>query len=160
MKFLEKDLEGIIFETLKTKDGYKTLQQIGLDLQRPSICLRQPRIGNYGIADLVTVDKWYFDGKPRLFIRVYELKKDLINLATVLQVSRYMTGIKHYLKHKGINNAMVVGRIIGKTVDTDDWVYLMSNVDNIDVYEYNYLIDGLKLEQTTFDYELINPNFK
>ena len=50
MKFLEKDLEEIIFET-----SNKELNERGLFVYGKKY--RQLRIGNYGVADLVVVDR-------------------------------------------------------------------------------------------------------
>jgi hypothetical protein len=50
MKFLEKDLEEIIFNSCKIK-----LCNRGLTL--PEKIKRQVRIGNYGVADLIGFEK-------------------------------------------------------------------------------------------------------
>ena len=70
MKFLEKDLENIIWESDNEK-----LREKGLEIYGKKF--RQIRIGNYGVADLITVDrrKDCFDGNF-LDITVYELKKE------------------------------------------------------------------------------------
>jgi hypothetical protein len=47
MNFLEKNLEDIIFETHENK-----LRDRGLEISGKK--LRQLRIGNYGIADMIT----------------------------------------------------------------------------------------------------------
>ena len=67
MDFLEKDLE----EILKTTPTEK-LYDAGLDfLYRCSKVLTQVKIGNYGVADMVTYSRY----KSYITINVVELKK-------------------------------------------------------------------------------------
>ena len=83
MKFLEKNLEDIIWEASNEK-----LQERGLNISGKK--LRQLRIGNYGIADLVTFDRDYYHTEylhPFLNITVYELKK---NVEPPRQIEQYI----------------------------------------------------------------------
>jgi hypothetical protein len=84
MKFLEKDLEDIIWEASNER-----LQENGLDISGKKY--RQLRIGNYGIADIVSVTKpyyhEYFKKHQKGIITIYELKKELIKYAS-LQVPK------------------------------------------------------------------------
>jgi hypothetical protein len=98
MNFLEKDLEQIIYET-----PVMELQDRGLDVSGKPY--RQLRIGNYGIADLVYVNKeYYINGDlqklqyPVLIINVLEIKKDKIGISSFLQAIKYCQGIKRYLE--------------------------------------------------------------
>ena len=66
MRFLEKDLEQIIHES-----GMDQLNERGLPIDGKMF--RQMRIGNYGIADLITVTRPMYetiDQKTKVFIRV------------------------------------------------------------------------------------------
>ena len=83
MKFLEKNLEDIIFETDNEK-----LQERGLDIRGKKF--RQLRLSHYGIADIVTVSRI----GQSLQIDIFELKKDVITVDTLLQALRYIEGIK------------------------------------------------------------------
>lgn len=82
MKFLEKDLEDIIFNA-----DNESLQSRGLEIR--GFKKRQLNIGNYGIADIVTFERSnyideeyaeYVGGEnkthSRPIITVYELKKN------------------------------------------------------------------------------------
>ena len=60
MKFLEKDLEQIIFES-----GRDSLRERGLSISGK--LLRQLRIGNYGIADLVEFVRPQYELPDRQF---------------------------------------------------------------------------------------------
>lgn len=125
MEFLEKDLEQIIWES-----DSKTLIKKGLELSGRRF--RQLRIGNYGVADLVTVEKKttyepyikngedvYKVSNSYLLITVYELKKDKIGIGAFLQAVGYVKGIKSYLKKRGYGDTMLFKIcLIGKSVDT------------------------------------------
>ena len=87
MKFLEKDLEDIIWES----DNIK-LRKRGLSIN--GIKKRQLKIGNYGIADLVTCYKSINDFNNGLIVTVYELKKEKAGISAFLQALRYCKGIK------------------------------------------------------------------
>ncbi len=116
MEFLEKDLETIIFNANKDE-----LEERGLFIN--GNLKRQLRIGNYGIADLVTFTKPLYVHPVRyhepMCITVYELKKDKICISAFLQALNYVKGIKSYInKHKGCDyeiNYRII--LIGKTID-------------------------------------------
>lgn len=87
MDFLEKDLEDIIYDSLINdydcliERGFHNSFEYSYEEQNLR-GFRQLKIGNYGIADIVTVSKLYDmqNGKllPYLNIDIYELKKDEI----------------------------------------------------------------------------------
>ena len=161
MDFYESDLEDIIFHSLRTSGGVEKLKLLGLEIKdTPIRVFRQLRIGNYGIADIVTVSKWYFSGIPKLLVTVYELKKNGIDEKALIQAYRYVTGISHYLRNRGINNVIIEPVLIGRSVANSDWVYLMGNDPLCDVFTYEYKIDGMRFNQQPFSYNLVEPNFK
>ena len=86
MKFLEKELEQIIWESDKAQ-----LENRGLSLY--GTLYRQKPIGNYGIADIIQVEKAYSKNKPYLIIDVLELKQEKIGISAFLQAVRYAKGI-------------------------------------------------------------------
>lgn len=143
MNFLEKDLEQIIFETdnqflrnrgLKYIDGEKR---------------RQVRIGNYGIADLITIQRVQGDEfcNPILFITCFELKQNIIDYNSLKQVSRYKKGILEYLKFRNFEQNVIVRMVlVGKTVDESDFCYLIDFVEYLTVYTYDYKVDGINFE--------------
>ena len=151
MKFLEKDLEDIIFEQ-KNED----LQKRGLHIYGNK--LRQKRIGCYGVADIITYQRYssmVVDGvmipKPNLHITVYELKKDSIGLGAFLQALKYLKGIKSYIESRGIEPVVIYHIVlIGKSIDTkSSYVYLDEFIDGdftLSNVLYEYDIDGLKFK--------------
>jgi hypothetical protein len=164
MKFIEKDLEQIIFES-----GRDSLREKGLSIEGK--LFRQLRIGNYGIADLVEFTRPMYDGPNRKYfvpgqITIYELKKEQIGIASFLQSLNYVKGIQRYLEKKSKQDKYVINLvIIGKELDTtgsfcfinnllsinNDYFDLESNLTqsgSICFFTYEYTLDGLK-----FNYE-------
>lgn len=147
MNFLEKDLENIVEETLI--HNFDFLSERGLDflgfLGRPIIVKRQLRIGNYGIADIVTLHRT----KDGIHILVWELKKGDINIGAVSQSYRYSRGIERYLRGRfsrdSVFNYVKVCRVvIGRDVYIDDeYCYLLNKFESTLLYEYCYDLDGL-----------------
>lgn len=180
MEFLEKELEQIIWES-----SDEQLENAGLCLQGKRF--RQLRIGNYGIADLVTVERrtvWderYFDERKfvpldsYLVITVYELKKDKIGISAFLQAINYIKGIQRYLNKRGFEDFVFRLKLIGKNIDTSgSFCYLtdfinichphceFSNnrgyIDSTDFYTYKMNINGLIFERK-YGYKLSNEGF-
>jgi len=164
MTFLEKDLEQIIFES-----GRDSLEKKGLSITGK--LLRQLKIGNYGIADLVEFTRPCYDGPKREFfvpgqITIYELKKDSIGIGAFLQSLNYVKGIQRYLEKKGREEKYVINLVlIGREIDTtgsfcfipnllsirNQYYDFKSNITeegDISFYTYKYTIDGLM-----FNYE-------
>ena len=151
MDFLEKELEDIIFEHLDSKDNIKKLRKLGLkiDPRKPTIIKRQLRIGNYGTADIVTILRH----KQRLYVDIFELKRDIIDIDSLIQIIRYQTGIKRYLDSRDFNYNVRL-YIIGKKLRTNDGVYLFEEVDNLSIYAYELDIDGLSFRYDHLGYKL------
>lgn len=152
MKFLEKDLEDIIFET-----DNEILRQRGL-AENLGKKKRQVRIGNYGISDIIS----YF--RPREYkctwpiITILELKKDIIDVNTVLQGARYMKGVEQYLRKTNRDTSIEVRLcLIGKN-KSSDIIYFPDLFDNIGIYTYSYGIDGLYFEKCQ-NYHLLDEGF-
>jgi hypothetical protein len=154
MKFLEKDLEQIIFETSE-----HDLDERGLFV--PGKRLRQVNIGNYGIADMITYYRNPFD--KEIVITVFELKKDLITVDAFLQAIRYCKGIREYLEHRKFNsfkyeikyNMVLVGSGIE---DKSGFIYITDFSENISFYTYSYKFDGLRFNEES-GYHLIKSGF-
>ena len=172
MKFLEKDLEQIIFENIQTKDGCELLSKKGLDVSEPTKCYKQLRIGNYGVADLITIRKpvlkIYKDCSfhSSFHVCVYEFKKDKISMSAFLQAIRYAKGVKQYLKHRGFDESDILLSVtlIGKEIDrTSDFIYLpefiKSEYLNLKFYTYDYELGGLYFYEHK-NYSLIHEGFK
>lgn len=175
MQFLERDLEDIIFESDR-----KSLSDRGLRMYGKK--LRQVRIGNYGIADLITINRYkqndiYFDdydknGNPMykddylpiLKISVYELKKDSIGIETFLQAVRYVKGIQRYLKSRSFSfevifNIVLIGKSLNQSTSFSYFPEVINSDDfNLELYTYDYRIDGLHFESHS-GFKLINEGF-
>jgi hypothetical protein len=170
MEFLEKDLEDVIFYADKPE-----LQNRGLYISGK--LLRQVRIGNYGICDLLEFQRPQFNpytnSMEKGLITIFELKQKQINVGTFLQALGYLKGVKNFLSKKGIeNNYNYSIVLIGKNIDTNsNFVYLSDflNYDNTDnffndsslklsLFTYNYFIDGMQFKEIS-GYKLINEGF-
>jgi hypothetical protein len=174
MNFLEKDLEEIIYTS-----GRDVLDQRGLTINGK--LLRQVKIGNYGIADLIEFTRPSYGGPANDClcpgeITIYELKKDQIGIAAFLQSLSYAKGISEYLRKRKISDHYLIHiTLIGKTVDlsgsfcfiTDllqmrsdyiDKYNMFSENGEINFYTYNYDIDGLTF-RLKFDYDIEPKGF-
>lgn len=150
MTFLEKDLEDIIYNT---KNSH--LQMRGLWIEGKKV--RQLKIGNYGIADVVTVVRNY--EVNRLTITIYELKKDTIGVNTFMQAIRYAKGIDSWIrKNKKFEYDIRFG-LVGKVIDFNtDFIYLADIYENIELYTYEYEFDGIHFKHHR-RYSLTNEGF-
>lgn len=171
MNFLEKDLEEIIYLSDRAKLSDRGLHDYGK-------FYRQLKIGNYGISDIISVEKPHyhpcFKEKIKGSITIYELKKDKVSVSSFFQAVGYLKGIRTYLEKRRkehLFNYRIV--LIGKDVDLDSSiVYLPSLFDSdlcetplgdmpktsIDIYKYKYSIDGLEFN-SCFDYNLSKKGF-
>ena len=171
MDFLEKDLEEIIYLSDKEKLSDRGLCMYGK-------LKRQLKIGNYGIADLIEIQRpYYHTGFKRLVkgnINIIELKKDKIGVSTFFQALNYLKGIRTYLDGRGVEyhyNYTIT--LIGRDVDnTSSFCYLGDLFDfteyddfldeeiktNIKLFRYKYGIEGLEFEEVT-NYNLTNKGF-
>ncbi len=171
MKFLEKDLEQIIYDANK-----ELLAEKGLYIRGK--LLRQLRVGNYGIADLVEFKRPYYHPYYKRTIKgeviVYELKQDKIGISAFLQALGYLKGIKSFFENKGIeDNYHYSITLIGKEIDTASTFIYLTDFLQLDIsesdidseskftllnYLYSYDIDGIKFNQIE-GYDLLSKGF-
>jgi hypothetical protein len=171
MTFLEKDLEDIIFNAT-----YDQLSKRNLFIHGKKI--RQLKIGNYGIADMVTIEKPYyhtgFETHCKGLITIYELKKDNINFNTFQQIVKYAKGIQSYLEHRGLEDYFDIQMVtIGKNIDISTGFTFLCDLLNVYIdettinecskigfsaYTYKYDIDGLSFKRIK-GYKLTNEGF-
>ena len=148
LEIQERDLEKIITESPKEK-----LKERGLIIEEK--IFTQIKIGNYGIADIVTAKRIEnIEDQQCLIITIYELKKDQINFSTFEQALRYAKGIDSYLKFRNFEFDYRINiKLIGKTIDKNSFCFLPewinSNVfyDLSELYIYEYKIDGIHIER-------------
>jgi hypothetical protein len=160
MNFLEKDLEDIIFTTPS-----ESLEKVGLSIRGKR--LRQLKIGNYGIADLVTFQKPVYSLKSKTHwegtITIYELKKNEINISTLMQCARYLTGIKSYMKSRGLVGYEYKIVLIGREFNMNgEFPYLhdiLADFDLLECYEYSYQFNGINFEQILTGHKLMHEGF-
>lgn len=174
MKFLEKDLEEIIYNSDKNQ-----LSNRGLYIH--GVLKRQLRIGNYGVADLVSFERPYFHPEFKTTfkgtITVFELKQDKIGVSTFFQALNYIKGIKHWISLNRPSfddcfNFNIV--LIGSSFDgNSSFVYLgdffdvelgETHIDDsvktrIELYKYKYDLDGLSFVEL-HNYCLSNHGLK
>ena len=165
MKFLEKDLEQIIWEADKWQ-----LEERGLYLHGK--LFRQFKIGNYGIADLINVEKQY-DGpsNPYLKIQIIELKQDKVGVSAFLQAIRYARGVQRYLEKRNFTNYKLSIILIGNDIDTGGAIcflpdligchteYETSYITSLKYYTYEYKFDGVYFNEAS-GYKLNDEGFK
>lgn len=173
MKFLEKDLEQIIFET-----NNEALQERGLWLRGKKI--RQLKVGNYGIADIVTIDRPFrlSGGHNHIkgLIQVVELKKDKVGVSAFMQALGYAKGISSYLEKRGLLDLFTIEIVlVGKHIDKnssfiyladlmqkneEQYIYAGEGNNNICIscYDYDMNIDGLTFKEHS-GYKLIDEGF-
>lgn len=171
MTFLEKDLEDIIFHATREQLRERNLFVRGKRY-------RQLKIGNYGIADMITVERPYYhtgiENHCKGIITIYELKKDNINFNTFQQALNYAKGIQSYLIHRGFEEFFNIEIVtIGKCLDANssfpflcDLFHTYLDETPIDEYSkisfsaylYNYDIDGLSFKRVN-GWKLTNEGF-
>ena len=177
MNFLEKDLEQIIYEADK-----ELLAEKGLRINGK--LLRQVKIGNYGIADLVSIQRPFrdtiFEYQEKGLITIYELKKDNISVSAFLQGIGYAKGIMRWmeqhpkkLKCLNIENYDINIVLIGKNIDkSSEFIFLNDLLDSthigfviqkpflsVEMFTYEYDINGIYFKQH-IGYKKINEGFK
>lgn len=177
MDFLEKDLEQVIYDA---PDDF-LWEKLSLSGKK----LRQKRLGNYGISDLIFVKKVYserldydnFESKildVGLDITICELKKDKVGISAYLQSIRYARAIQRYLIKRNFTNFNLSILLCGSKIDdSGDFIFLTdlfrnyiediefefnSCVKHIDFYTYNYGFNGLDFKKHE-GYRLTNEGF-
>lgn len=165
MKFLEKDLEQIIMETPN-----KMLQDRGLCIWGEK--RNQVRVGNYGVLDVIALDRGNNEYKEPPTITLFELKKDKIGVGAFFQSINYIKGIQEYFIKRNIDIDKFLWNItlIGKELDTSgSFCYLPELIANssmtpsrylnsLEFYTYSYEIDGL-IFKDHLGYTLNNKGF-
>jgi hypothetical protein len=167
MKFLEKDLEQIIWEADK-----EVLSEKGLHLDGK--LKRQLKIGNYGIADLIHFKRPEYrliDNKRRFvengLIEIIELKNEKISISAFMQAINYVQGIKRYLEKRNFREYRYdyTYRItlIGRHLDKNSSIcylpdLICSSEFQVEIYTYNYDLNGIQFTNES-NYKLSKEGF-
>lgn len=150
MDILEKEIEDVVYEALiSDREG---LEERGLPIQS-GVVLRQPNLGSYGIADIIVMELHKSksvnrqEGKSIGFATsrtigctIIELKKEVINVGTLIQAVRYCRGIERAFAVSQLQKDIpfyfqIV--LIGKKVDTSgDFVFMADAINNLSLYTY------------------------
>jgi hypothetical protein len=176
MNFLERDLEDIIFNTEND-----LLRDRGLEIHGKK--KRQVQLGNYGISDLITVERDYtnqydideylskeknsniFYNYKEFYLKftIYELKQNCIDNNAFLQAIKYVRGLSSYLQsHRNIEYKINIV-LIGKQISLNDNVSYLPNIFlyddcSVKIYTYIYNYDGISFNEIN-DYKLTNEGF-
>jgi hypothetical protein len=165
MNLLEKNVELYILKNSKEK-----LIENGL-LFNYDLIKSQLTIGNYGVADIVTLQRpymhTYFNKVCRGLITVYELKKDNITAQSILQASKYLHGIYSYLRLRGKSNLYNYRIVLigNKCPDISNVKYLASLFNYHDNATQDILKDDIYNKHTEISehkicIELVTYNYK
>jgi len=153
MEFSEKELEDMILSIPKEE-----IKKRGLVIKGK--ILRQLRIGSYGVADIVSINRApLYGGGNGLEITIYELKKDKIDFSSLLQLIRYTKGIRSYLDQRTNNIPYFFNLIlIGNRISSENgFIFLpevmtstiwdtcpCGEVQAIDFYTYSLNYNGIQ----------------
>lgn len=150
-KFLEKDLEDIIYSKALSEHGKADLKKWGLNSINGRV-FRQVYLGNHGIADLVFIKPPMWNMNPATgqmgnycMVEIYELKKDKISAKDVGQVCRYMDAFSEMHMNGSLSGLFpdfkesfqvyIEGCLIGASFNRDVYYQL---VDRSDVSLFTY----------------------
>lgn len=139
MKFLEKNLENIIYNSDPEK-----IRERGLDIYSHDHVLQQVVLGHYGKLDLVGFNTYPEEKKVR--VTVYELKLETVGMGTLTQALSYCKGIKESLlriSDAGWTIDFTVC-LIGARVDIASHLKQFAEFSHfIHIYQYDYEFDGI-----------------
>lgn len=166
MNILEQEIEQVIFDAIDNYD-HDELRKRGLPIFSEFTYERQLDLGSYGRADLVGfhVSKsyaWHKEKRRDFVVQIIELKKDKIDLSTLLQALRYGKGLLHKFNHENIKyNIEFRFVLVGKSIDTStEFVYLTDLVFGVSYYTYQLsLKEGITFKKQ-YGYQLPQPSFK
>ena len=104
MEILEKDIEDVVWYL--ANNNREKLYEIGFP-ELYSHTLRQVRLGEYGVADIIAWEliSQNLGNNPfrEASVQIIELKKDKIGPYALMQAHRYETAIREILKSFKIN---------------------------------------------------------
>jgi len=140
----ESELHKIIYKNLQTKEGKSSLIKRGLDLGYCTAAWHsEVSMGPYGRADIVGIN--FQEGSEDWQAYILELKINPLNINDFIQLSRYMRCMEHI---HNTDKLSVCGTLITKKIDSME-LFLLSYLYKIDVYFWDYGIDGLFFERAS-----------
>lgn len=103
-----------------------------VDRDHWDLYLRQVNLLNYGVADII---KFRF-GEDFIDVCVLELKVEPLKTGMLNQVSRYMKAVSRLIEpYAGDLQINVIGQLAGPLDNTNDFVFILDNIINIDVFD-------------------------
>jgi hypothetical protein len=171
MSFLEKNLEDIIYSVDNEK-----LRERGLPIK--GTVLRQVRLGNYGIADLITIERdtdyhrmqngEVVDECTSLHITIYELKKGIIDKHVFIQALKYAKGVARYIdvmQEREVERFLRICSydisivLVGSYLSNDSFIYLTDVIPEFITFcTYDYGFNGISFKCES-GYQLVKEGF-
>lgn len=169
MKLYEVDLEDLIWDNLQSVEGIELLRKRGLDCSAMEIrnCrssfVRQMNLGSYGVPDIVSIKDHGIDtiGNKVISVHVIELKGTEAHADHFMQLSRYISGLNHYLKSNKYVDVGVTGSLITKGYDSIQDPFFMDYLfPHVKMYSFSFdLQQGISFKEHHGGWEKIEPNF-
>ena len=158
MNILECEIEELLFNNLKNE---QLLRDRGFHYFEQHYYLH-PNFGSYGIPDIVgvTIRDAELPEYKVMSATIYELKKESININTLLQASRYAKAINRVtteIEDLCINEVDIKIVLIGKKIDLgSDFVYVADICDNLHLVTYSIdMIKGVSFNRH-YNYSMSN----
>lgn len=165
MKFYEKNLEDLIWEYSQDNNKKHELIKRGFPGGHTSIgkFYRQFNLHSYGIIDLISISKVFQDDDPdrlanfKIYVDVYELKKDKCDLSSVEQICRYLNGVSDLMSSHtnemfpfigdGDIDVVLNGYLIGNAYSTEV-IEVVRQLYDVHIYTYGFdMKNGMKFKR-------------
>lgn len=151
LKIDERHLEDLLFEQMQTTQGIERLHSKGLtaiSYQQTFENFRQLNLKEYGIPDIVRVS---IEGKRRILVDVIELKVSDFCVDHLLQIGRYVSGVRHIIEESNLADNLVINVnavLICSGFDTEsNLTWLDRLLTDITIYSTDYCIDGIRFRK-------------
>lgn len=136
----EREIESYLFDILSEKPSTTVLRQI--------------RLGEYGIADLVALTATRHNNRTTLNAHVIEIKKDRADIGGLIQLCRYKKAIEINLTSAKSEYQLIFDNIYvwgvlfcKKIVDKDNLGFILAHMQNMYVYQYAITLrKGLRMK--------------
>ena len=137
----EKELENYLAKQLKSIPGFTTTQQV--------------RMGEYGIADIVTWTTQRTDNGNTLVAYVIETKAANADFKALAQLCRYMKGLElslistRNLIYNTLKYIEVFGLLVCERItDVKNTGFLLAQMQNVHIYKYTVSLEnGLNMRR-------------
>jgi hypothetical protein len=154
MAFSEKDIETLIYRELSERNYDSDIWESLINEHRHEGILwvkRQVNMGAYGIADIVfasRIPSGIGHSRDLLHVEVVELKKNLVDIRTLIQAERYRRCVYRFIQKKHPRMIFKVSStLIGSGLNTSsDWLYLTDTMPDTRVFTFRHYVDGISLE--------------